>query len=143
MGCLGFTIKFKDEDPAWGLCYSRGFGQSRLFSVQNGADVVGGEEQRRGGRPGTWGLGVLQCQIGSLRCHVRPHREEKRNVDSVREGAMSGDGLSRIDTTAGMLTALSEKQQEDENGRRREGGENCGKRHFRAQPYYSKGIVPL
>lgn len=91
----------------------------------------------------TWGLGVLQFQIGSLRCHVRPHREEKRKVDSVREGAMSGDGLSRIDTTAGMLTALSERQQEDENGRRREGGENCGKRHFRAQPYYSKGIVPL
>lgn len=75
---------------------------------------------------------MLQFQIGSLRCQVRPHREENRNVDRAREGAMSGDGLSRIDTTAGMLTALSEKQQEDENGRRREGGENCGKRHFGA-----------
>lgn len=67
-------------------------------------------------------MGVLQFQIGSLRCQVRPHREENINVDSVREGALSGDGLFRIDTTAGMLTALSEKQQEDENGRRREGG---------------------
>lgn len=101
------------------------------------------EEQRRGGSPGTWGLGVLRFQIGSLRCQVRPHREENINVDSVREGALSGDGLSRIDTTAEMLTALSEKQQEDENGWRREGGENCGNWHFRAQPHHSTWIIAI
>lgn len=85
----------------------------------------------------------MQFQIGSLRCQVRPHREENINVDSMREGTMSGDGLSRTDTTAEMLTVLSEKQQEDENGWRREGGENCGKQRFRAQPHYSKCIIAI
>lgn len=101
------------------------------------------EEQRRGGGPGTWGLVVLQFQIGSLRCQVRPHREENININSIREGAMSGDGLSRIDTTAEMLTALSEKQQEDENGWRSGGGENCGKWHFRAQSHHSTWIIAI
>lgn len=66
-----------------GVCVTvREFGNSQLFSVQNGAGVMGGgAEERKKAR----NMGIRCVAVLNRVFNVRPHREGNINVDRGEE----------------------------------------------------------